>query len=73
MRTIIDLPDNELKAVKALARRHGISQAEAIRRAVRDYLANRRDELDGEAFGLWANREHDGLAYQQAIRDEWER
>jgi hypothetical protein len=24
-----------------------------------------------EAFGLWANRKEDGLAYQQRMRDEW--
>lgn len=72
MRTIVDLPEKDLNAIKALAKRENISQAEAVRRAVHCYLeADRVEPLD-EAFGLWGCRE-DGLAYQHTLRDEWER
>lgn len=73
MRTIVDLPDGDLKAIKSLAKQQKVSQAEAIRRAVRVYLeANRGEQPDAAAFGLWARREN-GLAYQQTLRDEWKR
>ena len=73
MRTIVDLSEEDLKAIKSLAKRQKVSQAETIRRAVRDYLeVNRGEQPDAAAFGLWAGRE-DGLVYQQMIRDEWER
>lgn len=71
MRTIVDLPEKDLKAIKALAQREKISQAEAIRRAVRGYLLSRPSpDRDSAAFGLWAGRK-DGLDYQQTIRQEW--
>lgn len=70
MRTIIDLPEKELQAIKALAKRERISQAEAIRRAVRQYLDAHPPQPSEEAFGVWANR-CDGLSYQEALRQEW--
>ncbi|MEX0732463.1 MAG: CopG family transcriptional regulator [Aquisalimonadaceae bacterium] len=72
MRTIIDLPEKDLRAIKAFAKRERISQAEALRRAVRCYLEAVRGEPIEAAFGLWAGREG-GLAYQRALRAEWER
>jgi len=72
MRTVVDLPEEDLKAVKALARRDKVSQAEAIRRAVKAYLATSRPEPDPTAFGLWAGRT-EGLHYQEALREEWSR
>lgn len=72
MRTIVDLPETDLKAIKTLAKRHNISQAETLRRAVRLYLeTNRQQGPDAAAFGLWTGRE-DGQAYQDALREEWE-
>lgn len=72
MRTIVDLPEKDLQAVKALARREKVSQAEAIRRAVKAYLASNQPGLPEDAFGLWADRP-DGVAYQRALREEWSR
>ena len=71
MRTIVDLPEDTLRALKALARQQNLSQAEAIRRAVRIYLEENRPEPDAEAFGLWAGRT-EGLAYERERREEWE-
>ncbi len=71
MRTIVDLPEEELQALKAVAKRHKISQAEAIRRAIRTYLAARpAPGRQSPAFGIWRGRE-EGLGYQRALRAEW--
>lgn len=71
MRTIVDLPEEELQALKAVARQDQISQAEAIRRAIRAYLAARpAPGQQSLAFGIWRGRE-EGLVYQRALRDEW--
>ncbi|MDX1655180.1 MAG: CopG family transcriptional regulator [Candidatus Competibacteraceae bacterium] len=73
MRTIVDLPEPDLQAIKALARREKTSQAELLRRAVRLYLETcRQEEVDPQVFGIWQGRV-DGLGYQQSLRDEWER
>jgi metal-responsive CopG/Arc/MetJ family transcriptional regulator len=72
MRTIVNLPEEDLEAIKAIAKRERVSQAEAMRRAVKAYLANNPPEPDPAAFGLWAGRT-EGLRYQEALREEWSR
>ena len=71
MRTIIDIPEDDIDALKALCEAERISRAEAVRRAVRAYVAGKRANEQDEAFGLWKDRGEDGLAYQQRLRDEW--
>ena len=71
MRTIVDLPDEQLNALAEVCKRDQISRAEAVRRAVAAYLETRRAD-DASSFGLWRGRA-DGLEYQRALRDEWDR
>jgi len=42
-----------------------------VRRAVADYLRQHKPDEDA-AFGIWKGRGEDGLAYQDAMRDEWD-
>ena len=72
MRTIIELPSDQLTALDALCARDGISRAEAVRRAVAEHLARERSARPDEAFGLWRRRPVDGVAYQQRLRGEWD-
>jgi len=72
MRTIIDLPSEQLDALNALCRREGISRAEAIRRAVAAHVPPAETGEVERAFGLWRGRGVDGLAYEQGLRGEWE-
>lgn len=71
MRTIIELPKEQLTHLDAHCRRAGISRAEAIRRAVAAMLDGQAPVDADRAFGLWADRsrELDGLVH--ALRDEW--
>ncbi len=71
MRTIIDLQDTQIEALKNIGKRVGLSRAELIRRAVNEYLQHHHAETNEEAFGLWAKHEQDGLTYQEALRKEW--
>lgn len=73
MRTIIDLPDDQLTALDGICRRESISRAEAVRRAV-DLLVQDRAAAGGRAaFGLWRDRKIvDGLTYQERLRHEWD-
>ena len=72
MRTIVDLPEDQLDALSDLCRREGISRAEAIRQAVAQYTRGKRLATH-PAFGLWHDRPIDGLVYERPLRDEWER
>ena len=70
MRTIIEVPGEQLEALDDVCRRDGISRAEAIRRAVA-LLLRQRGGAPEQAFGLWRGRKTDGLAYERSLRDEW--
>ena len=73
MRTIIELPEDQLDALADVCRREAISRAEAIRQAVAMYLGARRAADASPAFGVWRDRSIDGLAYERDLRDEWDR
>lgn len=72
MRTIIEIPEQQLERMKPVLEREGISRAELIRRAVNDYLQRHAETSQDSAFGLWAERKQDGLAYQEQLRSEWD-
>lgn len=73
MRTIIDVPDAMLSEVDALAERDHISRAEAVRRALAAYLAERTASRPGAAFGIWKSKHIDPLDYEDSLRGEWNR
>ena len=73
MRTIIDLPKDQIDSLAEVCRREGISRAEAIRRAITSYLAEQVSAADDYAFGMWRDRKIDGVAYQRKLRREWSR
>ena len=52
-RTIIDIPDALLREVDSICRLLGVSRAEAVRRALRDYIRH-NDSVKADGFGLWA-------------------
>jgi predicted transcriptional regulator len=73
MRTVIDLPDEQIEPLKTLASSLNISRTELIQRAVADYLRRFETPTDETAFGIWKQRGEDGLAYQERMHSEWDR
>ncbi|WP_058553637.1 CopG family transcriptional regulator [Thiohalocapsa sp. ML1] len=73
MRTVIDLPDEQIEPLKAAAASLDVSRAELIRRAVTEYLRRFEAPADDAAFGIWRQHDEDGLAYQERVRSDWER
>ena len=73
MRTIIDLPQEQVQRLDALCLHESISRAEAIRRAVGLYLERERRSMPDAAFGLWRDRTEGSLEMQDRIRREWDR
>lgn len=71
VRTIIDLPADQLEALTLMCRRERISRAEAIRRLLGAQLSKEAAAGGERAFGLWRHRQLDGLAYQERMRREW--
>lgn len=75
MRTLVGIPEQDLKLLTAISKTEKISRAELIRQAITAYLAPRQQKWSGvdAAFGLWADMEEDGMAYQERLRKEWDR
>lgn len=77
MRTLVDLPEKQIKALNQLSKQRKVSRAQLVREAVSSYIdanskAARKAALDG-TFGIWKDRDIDGLEYQRSIRAEWDR
>ncbi|MEY4721228.1 MAG: hypothetical protein RIQ46_953 [Pseudomonadota bacterium] len=59
MRTLVDIPADDIDRLDALAGQARRSRAAAIRDAVRLYLAQHEDSADWieRGFGYWADRD----------------
>ena len=73
MRTIVDLPTGQVDSLDEWCRREGISRAEAVRRAVADYLQKHHTTGAEKAFGLWRALPENGVTYQARLRREWDK
>lgn len=75
MRTLVDIPEEKIRSLDAIAARRKESRAALIRRAVDKLLNEEKVVSIDDAFGLWKDRADikDGLDYQLKIRAEWDR
>jgi metal-responsive CopG/Arc/MetJ family transcriptional regulator len=71
MRTLVDIPDQDLAALDRLSARRRVSRAKVIRQAVSEFLTKSRGGEAEAAFGLWRDAPIDGLEYQDRARSEW--
>lgn len=74
MRTLVDIPDEDIERLDALAAKNKRSRAAAIREAVKLYLDQKGDDRGwiDRGYGLWADRDDipDGVEYQRAMRED---
>ncbi|XVN42272.1 MAG: CopG family transcriptional regulator [Candidatus Rickettsia vulgarisii] len=73
MRTIVDIPDTQVKILNQLSKRKNISRAEIIRQALSSYITdhNQIKKNYKMAFGIWKSKKLDSVLYQQKLRNEW--
>jgi metal-responsive CopG/Arc/MetJ family transcriptional regulator len=72
MRTLVDIPDGQLKELAQISETRKLSRAALIREAIASYLASRKRSMEkDDAFGIWRNKDFDSLEYQRKLRDEW--
>ncbi len=73
MRTIIDLPESQLAALRELERIKKVSRAELVRQAVAQYVVSNASATP--AFGAWKKSKRssaDSVVVQRKLRAEWE-
>jgi len=72
MRTIVDLPEEQMRKLALFCRREKISRAEAVRRAVDRFLRGSSTGDLGSFFG--ASKTHGNISRQVSrLRGEWRR
>jgi metal-responsive CopG/Arc/MetJ family transcriptional regulator len=76
MRTIVDLPDEQIEALNSYSRREGVSRAEALRRAVAAFIPTKgRQKPDLKAHAAFGSskryRKEDSVVTVRRLRDEW--
>ncbi len=72
MRTLVDLPKADMLLLNKLAKAGKVSRTVLVREAVNRYLAPHKSSSMREFLGICPEI-GDGLAYQERIRDEWDR
>jgi hypothetical protein len=70
MRTIVDLPDADRERLDALCRQRGVSRAEGLRQALRQWLDQQAPDPEA-VFGLWRDRGGTSLQQERSLRGEW--
>ncbi len=73
MRTIIDIPDEDIQELKRIQEKRSVSRAELIRCAIAELVrCQRQVSITGRpGFGAWKRHKEDGVTYQQRVRSEW--
>jgi len=76
-RTIISIPEDEKRWLESFGRRHRISSAEVVRRAIKKYRrAKTERNLAGvlrKTAGTWTSIKGESQAYVEVLRAEWKR
>jgi metal-responsive CopG/Arc/MetJ family transcriptional regulator len=72
MRTIVDLPKEQLGALARLCEQHKISRAEAVRRAVDRLIKESAPEQKDFGFGIWKHKRITSRKFVEKLRSEWD-
>jgi len=73
MRTLVDIPDDVIADLDALATRNGRSRAAEVREAVKDHIQSQsNNDWIRRGFGYWQHRDDigDAVEYQRAMRED---
>jgi predicted transcriptional regulator len=73
MRTLVDIPDDDIERLDALAQKGRRSRAAEIREAIRQYLRkSASNDWIERGRGYWKDREDigDAVEYQRAMRED---
>ncbi len=72
MRTIVDLPKEQLGALARLCAEQKISRAEAVRRAVDRLIKDNAADQKDFGFGIWKHKRITSRKFVEKIRSEWD-
>jgi len=69
---LLSLPNAQIDALKRIAAQKNKPRTEIIREAIQAYITQHEfASTQQDVFGLWRERQTDGLDYQERLRSEW--
>ncbi|HEX8232676.1 MAG TPA: CopG family transcriptional regulator [Caulobacteraceae bacterium] len=71
MRTLVDIPADQMAALTELSRQEKVSRAAIIREAVTKLIQDRRRDVLEETFGAFKGMCEDSVEFQRRLRDDW--
>jgi metal-responsive CopG/Arc/MetJ family transcriptional regulator len=71
MRTIVEIPDEQLGELSRFCDEQNISRAEAVRRAVSQLIKDNSPKRKDVGFGIWRERRLDSRKFVEKLRSEW--
>jgi hypothetical protein len=71
MRTIVEIPDEQLGELARICDEQQISRAEAVRRAVGQLIRDNSPKRKDIGFGIWREKKLDSQKYLEKLRSEW--
>ncbi len=71
MGSLVEIKEERLRELDRIARESDRTRAALIEDALAEYLNRQKVSHRDRAFGLWRERNIDGLEYQEEIRKEW--
>ena len=69
-RTIIDIPDEQLREINRVCRALNVSRAEAVRRCVNAVLEHNQT-VEENGYGLWRGAETEARGLLATIQAKW--
>ncbi|MGB7295615.1 MAG: hypothetical protein WBC70_08495 [Candidatus Aminicenantales bacterium] len=74
-RTILSIPEDEKTWLESYGRRHRISSAEVIRRAIQEFRRTKSEKglaaVLRKTTGTWTSLKDDSRNHVEALRKEW--
>lgn len=72
MRTLVDIPEEDIKWLDRTATEQGKSRAALVREAVSSYRAESSKDWIERGYGYWKDRDDigDAVEYQRALRED---
>jgi len=71
---LLKLSDKQMDELDFVVNLENKSRADVIKEAIAAYIAQKQlanRKTNQEVFGLWKDKNIDGLEYQQRMRSEW--
>ena len=67
----VELTQKQRQALKEISKAENRAESAIIQDALDEYIAQHKQPVASDVFGLWKHGQVDGREYQDLVRSEW--